>query len=202
MRFKKTILTLVIFSIFTGFFSPLTAEDTTPLEYDQSEFPQGLKDLRRFEIISLGALPFVTFQTSLFYSGVRYYKNDFDSAYMPNLFATSSYTPEEQRKVILTSLGISIGIGITDYIFQLVKRTSHKRQHVEDEKAIKIRPLNQDPDASPIPTKNYDKKPENTPATSIEIETSSGEIEANSGAESGLPDVIEATNDDVFEVQE
>ena len=116
MKTKKLILKILIFSLILLSAQTMWAENTSPEPYTENEFPQGLKDLRRFEIISLGSMPFVTFNTSLVYSGIRYARHDFNSAYAPNLFATSSYSAEEQREMILTSLGISI-ILIASYGF-------------------------------------------------------------------------------------
>ena len=134
MKTKKIIIKILLFSIFVNILSPLKAEDTTPLPYKKDEFPQVLKDLRRFEIISLGAMPFVTLNTSLVYSGIRYANHDFDSNYSPNPFATSTYTTQEQKEILLTALGISIGIAVTDYIVQIVKRNKiKKRNQLADE---------------------------------------------------------------------
>lgn len=106
----------------------LFGADTTPEPYHDNEFPQVLKDIRRFEIITLGALPFVTLQTTLGYSCYKYVQNDFSSAYFPNPFAASSYSQDEQIGLLFTSLGICVGIGITDLIIQLVKRSNAKKR--------------------------------------------------------------------------
>lgn len=127
MKRSHKLCILLIFSLFTGFFQPIFSEDTTPLPYEKSEFPQFLKDLRRFEIISLGAMPFVTLDTTLAFSGYKYVQSGYDPAYSPNPFAASSFNTDEQKTIILTSLAISIGIGLTDYIIQLIKRSKAKR---------------------------------------------------------------------------
>ena len=150
--FFKQLAKVLFFSILLTAYVPLFAEDkdTTPLPYEEDEFPTALKDLRRFEIISLGALPFVTLDTTIVYSGIRYASNDFNSAYTPDIFSKSSYTPEEQAGIILTSVGISVGIGLTDYIVQLIKRSSKakKKQITYDD--ISITPISQDADAIKI----------------------------------------------------
>ena len=151
-RFTSTIL---VFSLILNCVSPVFAQDNnhTPKPYDKNELPQSVKDLRRFEIITLGSLPFVTLDTSLAYSTIRYAKNDFDSAYQPDIFSKTNYTQDEQLGIILTSVGISVGIGITDLVIQIIKRSSkkkrEKRQMTYDD--ISIVPLSEDPDASQIP---------------------------------------------------
>lgn len=130
--------------------SPVFAEDTTPLPYDSKEFPQGLKDLRRFEIITLGALPFVTLNTTLVYSGIQYVEHDFDSAYTPNIFAASTYDTDEQKQILLTSLGVCIGIGVTDFVIQVIKRNIKKKRNRILYEDLVITPVSEDPDATKI----------------------------------------------------
>ncbi len=151
-RFASTVL---IFSLIFNCVNPVFAQDNshTPKPYEKDELPQSIKDIRRFEIITLGSLPFVTLDTSLAYSTVRYAKNDFDPAYKPDIFSKTNYTQDEQLGIILTSVGISVGIGITDLVIQIIKRSSkkkrEKRQITYDD--IAIVPLSEDPDAAQIP---------------------------------------------------
>ena len=153
MKKNKRIVTIVLFSLVINLFSPfsLFAEDTTAAPYEDSEFPQFLHDLRRFEIISLGALPFVTLDASLVYSGIRYAQNDFSSEYMPSLMSSSSFSSDEQIGIVLTSLGISVGIGLTDFLIRFIKRTSEKnKKAIVDEDSIRILPISQDQEAIQI----------------------------------------------------
>ncbi len=159
---KKRLTALILIStIFINSALPLfAADDTTPVPYDDKEFPQTLKDLRRFEIITLGALPFVTLDTTLAYSTIRYAKHDFNAAFQPDIFNKSSYTQDEQKGIILTSVGICIGIGLTDLIVQIIKRSSKKRrarQLTYDD--IAVIPISEDPEASqiPLPSDNSDE---------------------------------------------
>ena len=169
MKSKKLISAFLIFSFLLCSVSPLFSEETntTPKKYEDKEFPQGLKDLRRFEIVTLGSVPFVTLDTTLAYSTIRYAQHNFDSAYQPDIFSKSNFTQDEQKQIIATSICISLGIGLTDYIFQLIKRSSKKRraarQITYDD--ISIVPISEDPDASQIPL----------PSESSEISVSSEE---------------------------
>jgi hypothetical protein len=86
---KKLIAKILIFSLLLNTALPVFSEDTTPKPYEDDELPQTLKDIRRFEIITIGALPFVTLDATLAYSTYRYAKNDFDSAYQPDIFSAS-----------------------------------------------------------------------------------------------------------------
>ena len=148
---KNLISKILIFSLFLNISVPAFAADTTPKPYDSDELPQTMKDLRRFEIITLGALPFVTLDTTLAYSTWRYVQHDFDSAYQPDIFAASSFSQEEQRNLILTSLGVCIGIGLTDLIVQIIRRSNKKRASQINYDDISIIPISEDEDAQIIP---------------------------------------------------
>ncbi len=158
---KRLIARILIFALLFNSLSPVFADsnDTTPKPYDKDELPQGIKDLRRFEIITLGALPFVTLDTSLAYSTYRYVKNDFDSQYKPDIFSQSSFNQDEQLGIIITSLGVCVGIGITDLIVQLVKRSSKKKKERQiTYNDISVIPISEDPEASEIPLPEGDSK--------------------------------------------
>ncbi len=133
--------------------TPLFSEDTTPVPYEKTEFPQFLKDLRRFEIITLGAMPFVTLDTTLAFSAFKYVDSGFDSAYTPNPFAASTYSTDEQMQIIFTSLGVCACIGLTDFVVQYIKRTkANKRQMLLENDSIQIyKNISTDEDAVLIP---------------------------------------------------
>ena len=148
MKRNSRILKIVFVSLVLNVFFPLFAEDTSPAPYKKDEFPLFLQDLRRFEIISLGALPFVTLDTSLAYSTYRYIQNDFNSEYLPSLAASSSFDSDEQIGIILTSVGISLGIVLTDYIIRLIKRSGGKKKRmIKEDESVRIIPISQDKDA-------------------------------------------------------
>ena len=157
---KNLIAKILIFSLFLNISLPAFAADTTPKPYDNDELPQTMKDIRRFEIITLGALPFVTLDTTLAYSTWRYVQHDFDSAYQPDIFAASSFSQEEQRNLILTSLGVCIGIGLTDLIVQIIRRSHKKRTTQINYDDISIIPISEDEEAQIIPLPSADDETE------------------------------------------
>ena len=139
------------------------AKDTTPSPYTDDEFPQFMKDLRRAEIVSFGALPFVTLTSTIVYSSARYAQHGFDSAYFPNPFAKASasngYSTAEQAGILLTSAGISVGIGLTDLLVSVIRRKAAKKKLERKEKApIVVTPIAEDEDAVRI-----DMPPRETP---------------------------------------
>ena len=160
---KRLIAKILIVSFFLNFSFPLFCEDTTPKAYEDDEFPQTLKDIRRFEIITLGALPFVTLDTTLAYSTYRYAKNDFDASYKPDIFSPNKFTQDEQKGIILTSVGICIGIGLTDLIVQIIKRNSKKRRPQLNYDDISVIPISEDQDAVELPLPQETRPQENFP---------------------------------------
>jgi hypothetical protein len=155
---KNLIKKFLIFSILLTLSMPAFSQDSNPKPYEEDEFPQTLKDIRRFEIITIGALPFVTLDTTLAYSTYRYARNDFDDAYKPDIFSPASFTQEEQKGIILTSVGICVGIGITDLVVQIIKRSSRKRIKPVNYDDISVIPISEDEDASKIPLPSSDSE--------------------------------------------
>lgn len=142
---------VLIFSFNMKLFSEETVNHT-PVPYDTEELPDAIKDFRRFEIITLGAVPFVAIDASLCYSS--YKKISGKSDVFPNPFSSSAengYTIEEQKALLYTTLGISVGIGLTDLIIRLVKRKKTTRiNEYKTQNHIYIEPIALDDD-EPIP---------------------------------------------------
>lgn len=142
---KKIFFSIVLLSIF----SSLCFSQNEPKPYSDDEFPSYSKDIRRFEIITLGSLPFIVFDSVLVYSGIKWSSNNFEGAF-PNPFsAKSGLTKEEMTGVLLTSLGISLCIAITDLIINKVK--ANKNNSLE-QKTILILPEELNP---PINNENF-----------------------------------------------
>lgn len=109
------------------------------------ELPSWVKDLRRAEIVTLGSLPFTTLGATLAYSLYRYGANDFKPAYIPNPFPLSSteakLSTDEQIGIIATAAGISLAVGITDFIVMQVKQSRKKKalEKIREEQGTVIR---------------------------------------------------------------
>jgi len=101
-------------------------DDTTPAEYTDEEFSSWQKDLRRAEIIAFGALPFVTLMTSLGYDIYRYVDHNQREEYLPwPLKETETAVPlseDEQKKILLLSIGISVGVAVFDFGYRTLRR--------------------------------------------------------------------------------
>lgn len=137
-------LTLIFFS-FNLFAASSNSSSTNPKEYSEDEFPQWTKDLRRAEIITFGSMPFVTIGVSLAYGSYLYFTNQIDSFPNPLDKSTSSYTEDQQLKIVGISLGVSAVFGLTDFIVNLIKNNK-KNQEInfnEQQKNIIVVPINE-----------------------------------------------------------
>ena len=146
---KVFFLTIFLFAV-NNCFCQSNTNNTTPEPYTEEEFSQGLKDLRRFEIITLGAMPFITLDSAIVYNGYKYATGKAEKF---NPLATADYSQKEMEKIIITSLCVSAGIGLSDYIINLVKRHSiKKRQSMMDANIT----IEENPDAVKIPLPDSD----------------------------------------------
>lgn len=199
MKNKKVIAIIIYISLILNI-SPVFSATTnttnkTPEPYAQEEFPSWIHDLRRAEIITLGAMPFITLNTSLCYSFGNYALHNFDANYFVSPFSkksdNSSYSTDEQIGILLTSLGISLGIGITDFIVHSIKRSNaKKRLRIQEKGNIKIFPIEEDPNATKIitPYKKNDSDNEINLDSSIETQKIN-------------EDVLEVENETIEEVK-
>ena len=136
---------------------PLVADDKkeshTPAPYTKEEFPLWQRELRRFEILSFGALPFVTLLSFWGYDMIRAAKHPKDPAYYPWPFKQADkavpLTEKEQLNVFLTAAGISITIALIDITYRAVKRAAD-RKRLERENAFIEEPIQFTPATLPI----------------------------------------------------
>lgn len=147
---KMIICLTVLISLFVSLPAYADSKSTTPEPYNTEEFPQALKDLRRFEIITLGSMPFVMLDCNMVYSGVLYAQGKTQSF---NPLNTSNYSTKQQIGLILTSLSISCGIGLTDFAVNKIKAGKIKKSKKSSKNnSVLIVPIEEDPDAIKIET--------------------------------------------------
>ena len=149
MKHTKKIAFLIFFvSLFSVF--PVYAEDSnvsrTPDPYGVEEFKQWQKDLRRFEIITFGALPFVSLLSFWAYDIGRSIAHKGDPAYNPwpikDAKVAVSFTEKEQLGIFLTAVGISLGVAIIDLTYRSIKRANAKKlEEKNEEEAILLIPI-------------------------------------------------------------
>ncbi len=145
----KTLCCLSMLLIFISFCNAETAQGRTPEPYGIDEFTQWQKDLRRFEILSFGALPFVSLFTFWGYDMIRSARHPKDPAYYPWPLKKADIavplTEKEQKNVFFTAMGLSVGVALIDYtaraIMRLVKEKRLKKEMEGQEEAIELIPL-------------------------------------------------------------
>ena len=149
MKHTKKIAFLIFFvSLFSVF--PVYAEDSnvsrTPDPYGAEEFKQWQKDLRRFEIITFGALPFVSLLSFWAYDIGRSIAHKGDPAYNPwpikDAKVAVSLTEKEQLGIFLTAVGISLGVAIIDLTYRSIKMANAKKlEEKNEDEAILLIPI-------------------------------------------------------------
>ena len=119
-------------------------EDHTPVPYTKEEFPLWQRELRRFEILSFGALPFVTLLSFWGYDMIRAAKHPKDPGYYPwplkKADKAVALTEKEQLDVFLTAAGISVTIALIDITYRAIKRSAAKKR-LERESAFTEDPI-------------------------------------------------------------
>ena len=136
---------------------PLIAEEKkeehTPVPYTKEEFPLWQRELRRFEILSFGALPFATLLSFWGYDMIRAIQHPKDPAYYPWPFKQAdkavALTEKEQLGVFLTAAGISITIALIDITYRAIKRSAVKKR-LERENALTQDPIQFIPSRHPF----------------------------------------------------
>lgn len=100
------------------------AVGTEPIPYDPAEFPGWSRDLRRGEIIALGAFPVAMIVSGLGYQLGRFgYESiragEVAGEYAPGFFTPSDgarYNSDERVGLIISGAVISIGVAVADYL--------------------------------------------------------------------------------------
>lgn len=124
-NYKRIFLLLIIFSCFSSLYSQEI--DTEEVQERVVNLDSVFDDVRRFEILSFGSMPFVTLDVTLAYSAYKFFANGFDASAF-NIFSSKNYTSGEITGILTTSAGISVGIAITDLIINIVKRNDLKKK--------------------------------------------------------------------------
>jgi len=130
----KKIFSFLFFILLFNNFS-LSFADTSSTDYNDINFPQWTKDLRRTEIITFGSLPFVTLWTSLGYGLIVQ-----GSFHNPLDKSTSNYTESQQKQIISIAAGVSLTLGLTDLFINVISRNIKKRKQDKIEKTIIVIP--------------------------------------------------------------
>lgn len=98
-----------------------------PEPYDKEKNPLWLRDLRRFEIVSLGSVPFALLPTTVAYGA--YLKSQGERGHVPGPLSQSSFDEWQQVKLMGITVGVGLCIGTVDFaVNQIVRHSRNKRQ--------------------------------------------------------------------------
>ena len=91
--------------------------------YTEDEFPEWARDMRRFESIFFGSIPFTLFFTTAGWETYAYVENDFSAQYLPlflgNSPAKQQYLASTRWQRVTVGLSLSLVIATADYLLGL-----------------------------------------------------------------------------------
>lgn len=166
-----SVFLLLIFSL-----SSLMSQSVTPVPIEEGEIPLWASELRRFEIVSFGSLPFAMMLSTVGYDSYRYFSNGMDGNYAPWPFKKSTstgYTEKEQKNIFFTAIGISLGAALIDQGIRFFVRAREKRLAESRHRGnIVITPVSETPDTSGFPENPDFSEEEGIPGENIHDENS------------------------------
>jgi len=138
IKIFKIFFILTFFSLLSTVYSA-EKKDRTPEPYGINEFNTWQKDLRRFEILSFGALPFVSLFSFWGYDMIRSAKHPKNPAYYPwpikrpDVYV--ALTEKEQKKVLFAAMGLSVGVALIDYTTRAIIRAVNRKRLAKEASA-------------------------------------------------------------------
>lgn len=115
---------------------------TAPKPYSPDEFSQTAKNIHRFEIITLGSIPFVMLDTLIIYSTYKWCASGFTAGFQNPFTLMGTFNKDQIRNFTLTVVGLSLGIAITDLVINLVKQEKAKKKLTEEDILVLPEELN------------------------------------------------------------
>ena len=123
---KQKIVAIILIISFCSTFI-YAQEEEIAIPYKPDEFPQWTVDLRRAEIITIGSFPLSFMFTALIYDISMAASNNFD----PTIPFGSNRSQQDVTNLLLISAGVSVAIGLTDFIIHQVKRNNLEKEQQE-----------------------------------------------------------------------
>ncbi len=103
-------------------------ENSTPYTpYEAAEFPLWARDLRRFEVVFFGTVPFSFFYASAGYSLYTYASHNWAREYAPAILGNRTppiLTNSEKLQIIGVSLTLSAAAAVVDFCIGAVTRSN------------------------------------------------------------------------------
>ena len=134
LKGKKTVLLLLLLALAEVCHAQTAG---APAYFDTSGYPQWVRDLRRWEIVTFGSFPFAMFTATFAMDMYRWNDangldwSDTGRQYAPWPLKSAGakvMTDTEQKITISVAAGLSIAIAVTDLIIVQVKRAKAKKR--------------------------------------------------------------------------
>lgn len=106
-------------------------ESDLPAPYRRDEFPQWTLDLRRAEVITVGSFPLSFMLSALLYDATYFAIDSIESENTGDAQFGSHREQEDITRLLLISGGVSLSIGIADFIIHQVRRNRAEREEQE-----------------------------------------------------------------------
>lgn len=141
-RFLCFLLLIIVFPTFV----PQCAyceNSSEPEPYEKEEFPQWALDLRRFEIVSLGSIPFAMIGVTIGYGALEVHRGNMDS--IPNPLNPSSLDESEQLKILGLTVCTGLAIGLVDFtVNQIIRHNQKKKlERINAAKQVNVVPISE-----------------------------------------------------------
>ena len=134
---KRTALFLLLL-VLPIFFAPAqTSTTTTTLPFVPENAPQWVKDLRRWEIVAFGSIPFTMFTATFAMDAYRWSQangmnfSDEGRRYAPWPLKSAgaiAMESKEQEMTIIMAAGLSVAVAFTDLIIVQIKRSKARKR--------------------------------------------------------------------------
>jgi hypothetical protein len=105
--------------------------------FDLSGSPQWVRDLRRWEIVAFGTIPFAMFTATFGMDMYRWYNNsgmgfsDTDRRYAPWPLKSAgaiSMESKEMEQTLIIAAGLCVTVAFTDLVITLIKRSNARKR--------------------------------------------------------------------------
>jgi hypothetical protein len=106
------------------------AQEHTPAPYSPDEFPAGMKDLWRAEVLFVGSFPFTFFFTIESYDIARYLTNKLDQSYAPWPLRSAveiGYSDQEKAWLIASAVAFSAVVAGIDFLLGRLNSADNAR---------------------------------------------------------------------------
>jgi hypothetical protein len=149
-RILRSAAAIVLVAFGSGLFAQTSTQAATPAAapYAADEFKGWMLDLRRFEIIGLGSLPFSVFFTRIGFDTYKYFGSydkelkKFDPQYAPWPFKKSSaYVPtsDEAKRIIIAAASLSVIVAVADLVILKLREKKTKTDSITIQDILEIR---------------------------------------------------------------